>query len=504
MAENDDELWSENEDDNDENHSGVLDTMLTAPDFLEDEESELRYILAPGQGRTPVSVFKNEYSKELAYPNVYCGQSRLDNKSRKVPLYYSEICKSELRHQDRRVAQDPDNDFFKTKKLHMKMMLGEVQIAMRKCKCKDLSLKAWSLKDPVMINNVVFKDIGYEFLNIVRGSPPYFQTIAKDPFAMIRQLRPATFFYKFFFRSWNPMERTAWNIGENSWWGRLQWWKYRELDMSRKMQIDPATCARHSDRQVHLLFDFLKDDVEPLGPLVDYFYRVEFQQRGIPHIHCLSWIKDSPKIDNDVEDVIEFIDKYISCSKPTKDSNEGMSALVANQRHRHSHTCRKGRKFQCRFGFPKPPMPNTVLLEPLPADMDASEKSEHMKLYKGIPEELKKMGTGETIDFREFLARLKLTNDEYILAIRSSLKSAIVFLNRTPCEIRVNSYNPVPSKAWRANMDIQFMTNVFACAMYIASYVTKSQRGKQYLFAHHEPYGFTDGIMVQPYRLQRR
>ena len=26
-------------------------------------------------------------------------------------------------------------------------------------------------------------------------------------------------------------------------------------------------------------------------------------------------------------------------------------------------------------------------------------------------------------------------------------------------------------------MDIQFMTNVYACVMYIASYVTKSQRG---------------------------
>ena len=185
IAENDDELWSENEDDNDENHSGVLDTMLTSPDFLEDEERELQYILAPGQGRTPVSVFKDKYSEELAYPNIYCGQSRLDSKSRKVPVYYSEICKSELRHQDRRVAQDPDNLFFKTKKLQMKMMLDKVQIAMRKCKCKDLSLKAGSLKDPFMINDIVFKDIGYKLLNTVRGSPPYFQAVAKDLFAMI-------------------------------------------------------------------------------------------------------------------------------------------------------------------------------------------------------------------------------------------------------------------------------------------------------------------------------
>ena len=245
----------------------------------------------------------------------------------------------------------------------------------------------------------------------------------------------------------------------------------------RLIQSDPATCARHFDRQVQLLFKFLKEDVEPLGPLVDYFYCVEFQQRGSPHIHCLLWIKDSPKIDNDVEDVIEFIDKYISCSKPTVESNEEMSALVANQMHRHSHTCRKGRKFQCRFGFPKPPMANTVILELLPADMDDSKKADYRQVYKVIHEELKNGWTGETIDFREFLARLKLTCDEYILAIRSSLKSATIFLKRTPSVIRVNAYNPVLIKAWRVNMDIQFVTNVFACAMYIASYVTKSQRG---------------------------
>ena len=59
MEENDDEQWSENEDDQ-ENNSGGLDTLLTSPDFLEDQEWELQYILAPGQGRTPVSVFKDK------------------------------------------------------------------------------------------------------------------------------------------------------------------------------------------------------------------------------------------------------------------------------------------------------------------------------------------------------------------------------------------------------------------------------------------------------------
>ena len=478
IEENEDDQWSENEDDQ-ENNSGVLDTMLTSPDFLEDEERELQYILAPGQGRTPVSVFKDKYSEELAYPNIYCGQNRPDNKLRKVPVYYSEICKSELRHQDRRVAQDPDNLFFKTKKLQMKMMLDKVQIAMRKCKCKDLSLTAGSLKDPVMLNDIVFKDIGFKFLNTVRGSPPYFQAVAKDLFAMIRQLGPATFFTSFSAAEtrWKHLLKILGKIVDGVDYNdeiveNLTW-----AEKCRLIQSDPATCARHFDRQVQLLFKFLKDDVEPLGPLVDYFYRVEFQQRGSPHIHCLLWIKDSPKIEGDAEDVIEFIDKYISCSKPTMEYDEEMSALVANQMHRHSHTCRKGRKFQCRFGFPKPPMANTVILEPLPVDMDENKKATHRKVYKVIHEELKTMGTGEEIDFKEFLARLKLTCDEYILAIRSSVKSATIFLKRTPSEIRVNAYNPGLIKAWRANMDIQFVTNVFACAMYIAAYVTKSQRG---------------------------
>ena len=359
------------------------------------------------------------------------------------------------------------------------MMLDKVQIAMRKCKCKDLSLTAGSLKDPVMVNDIVFKDIGYKFLNTVRGSPPYFQAVAKDLLAMIRQLGPATFFASFSAAEtrWKHVLKILGNVVDGVDYSdedvdNLTW-----VEKCRLIQSDPATCARHFDRQVQLLFRFLKDGVEPLGPLVDYFYRVEFQQRGSPHIHCLLWIKDSPKLDSDMQRVVEFIDKYISYAKPTVESNEEMSELVANQMHRHSHTCRKGRKFQCRFGFPKPPMPSTVILDELPADMDVNAKLAHGKAYKVIEEELKAMGTGEAIDFGEFLARLKLTLDEYILAIRSSLKSTTIFLKRTPSEIRVNAYNPALIKAWRANMDIQFVTNVYACAMYIASYVTKAQRG---------------------------
>ena len=48
---------------------------------------------------------------------------------------------------------------------------------------------------------------------------------------------------------------------------------------------------------------------------------------------------------------------------------------------------------------------------------------------------------------------------------------------RSPSEIRINCYNPHLLKAWRANMDIQFVLDPYACSVYILSYITKGQRG---------------------------
>ena len=44
-------------------------------------------------------------------------------------------------------------------------------------------------------------------------------------------------------------------------------------------------------------------------------FRVEFQQRGWPHIHCLFWT-DAPKIQDDTDnrDVADFIDRYVTCN----------------------------------------------------------------------------------------------------------------------------------------------------------------------------------------------
>ena len=112
----------------------------------------------------------------------------------------------------------------------------------------------------------------------------------------------------------------------------------------RLTQSDPVTCARHFDYQFNqFLSNFLMSNVSPLGSISDWFYRVEYQQRGSPHIHMLLWIKNAPifGIDDDNE-VISFIDSIITCQKPS--GNLNLITLVNRQIHRHSHWCRKRKK----------------------------------------------------------------------------------------------------------------------------------------------------------------
>ena len=74
--------------------------MLTPTDFLNDSEREQIHNVAPGEGNRPLSIFRDTYSEELAYPGIFLGQKRPEDKQRLVSAYYSEICKSELRRSD--------------------------------------------------------------------------------------------------------------------------------------------------------------------------------------------------------------------------------------------------------------------------------------------------------------------------------------------------------------------------------------------------------------------
>ena len=257
-----------------ETPAGITDTMLTATDFLDDSERQEIYNIAPGEANRPLSIFQDKYSEELAYPGIFLGQKRPQDNERVTSVYYSDICKSELRRSDCRAAMCIENIFFKTKKLQMKILLGKSQIALRKCKGNNRTITAGDLKNPGSLQQLIYHAEGYKFLRALRGSPPYFEKAKKDLFAMIRQLGPATLFCSFSSAEtkWIHLLRILAQLVDKKNYTDDELQSLNWEDTCRLIQSDPVTCARHFDYQFNtFLKTFLMSKIAPLGNLKTIF-----------------------------------------------------------------------------------------------------------------------------------------------------------------------------------------------------------------------------------------
>ena len=80
--------------------------------------------------------------------------------------------------------------------------------------------------------------------------------------------------------------------------------------------LDPVTVSIHFQKKWSAIFQkLIRSKKTPIfGEVADYFWRIEYQARGAPHVHCLLWIKDAPVIGRDSpETVKEYIDKTVTC-----------------------------------------------------------------------------------------------------------------------------------------------------------------------------------------------
>lgn len=109
-------------------------------DTLLDEPDPQVYTFAPGEGQHPLSLYQDANSEYLAWPTMFCGQTRPDNSERCRPVHYSDICKYELRSLDRRVSRNIPNIFFKLKKLKIKQIPDKFHCQFEGAKQKERSI----------------------------------------------------------------------------------------------------------------------------------------------------------------------------------------------------------------------------------------------------------------------------------------------------------------------------------------------------------------------------
>src|SRR5277367_6234481 len=382
------------------------------------------------------------------------------------------------------------------KRMELNKLVNAVNICLRKMKSKGSNYTAGMLLDPDQVEGIVKCDEGFRFLKCLRSSAAYWQSRRKELIAMIRQLGFPSIFFTFSAAEskWIELHRILYKTAKGEDLPVDKKLTFQEI--SELVRNDPVTTVRYFHHKYNVFFSKIVIGLKPLGEVSDYYFRIEMQSRGSCHIHGFLFLKvplelpiledndESGEVDeeakmiarNMLEILEEKIDEMITCELP--DKNDELYELINLQVHHHTRSCKRtvNGVTTCRFNIPYPPMPKTCVLTPLALP----EITDNVKdLAKRITEILNEKGFGEQDKrgFDEFLSDLNVTENEYVEAVRSILKQTKVFLKRKPCEVRINGYNKLLLKTWRANLDLQVVLDPFAVVQYVASYVSKSDRG---------------------------
>ena len=433
--------------------------------------------LAPGEGKIP--VFKEPRAEYLCFPTLFCGMTRPSNQQRKRHVTTAELFKAEAKHSDPRVSMNIPNLFWKAKHLQVQQIANKVTLALRRVVGPHIqNLDAKTLLDKASRERITRLDEGYYIFRTIRSSPAYFLAKKKELMAMVRQLGIPTIFFSLSAAdtAWVPLLQTLGLLVDHQQY--TEEYITRDMTFDKKCQLvsaHPTICSRYFSYRVKKFFTHvLSSPYSNFGHLQDYFYRVEFQKRGSPHIHGLCWMKNAPVFDkNTDQEVCDYVDNCISCSL---DVPEDQQPFVKLQTHKHSKTCKRIKKNlpTCRFGAPWPPMRRTCILRPIDIEEDLDIK--HLStLYASLATYYKTLN--DTVQTHEdWLTFIGMVESDYINCIRTSIIRPKIYLKRAPTETRVNPYMKDLLSAWKANHDVQYVLDPYQCVTYICDYMTKSHK----------------------------
>jgi len=347
------------------------------------------FSIAPGEGKTPLRIISDTNCEQLSFPKFFPKGGFGFNTKRKTNLTLRQYFNARLLSKDTRFSESTEYLFFAQYLVEAQQIQQNITIALRKCKQGGVlgqTLTDGMIKDRDFVFNITNYDEGYRVLRNVRGSPAAWQNMQYDCLAKLRQLGPYTFFMTFSVAGfkWNSIIKV---IGQH--YGEvLSDTDIDEMDYNTKcfwLRRNPVIAARHIDYIFQKMFNgVLLSYPHPVSQILHYDLKTEFQGRGRVHFHLATHNLDAPRLDQaSNKEVVQFVDKYVSCSLPDEETQNDLHKLVTElNTHKHTKTCKKHGS-ECRFGFPRPPSPTTLIARPQQIDendrMTVAEAKDIMK-----------------------------------------------------------------------------------------------------------------------------
>ena len=220
------------------------------------------------------------------------------------------------------------------------------------------------LLNPEAVNKLVRTEQVYKFLKNVQGSPAYWQHELYDLLAMLCTIGIPTWLMTLSAADLHWIEMIeAVSIHNGKQLTRKQIQKMTIKERSETLKANPVTSVTMFQYRVDSFFThYILEDQNPLGHVKEYAIKIEFQECGSPHAHCLLWVDGALVIDVDNnEDVCSFIDTYISGRIPDDSLEMSHTTNIVKQYQTHSHSSYCRHNHSCQFGFPKAPSPQTLI-----------------------------------------------------------------------------------------------------------------------------------------------
>jgi len=365
---------------------------------------------------SPLNKYYETRLEELSFVKIFPYGINGYNNQRDQKITASAYGKCRIMSNDSRY-QNNDYMFYLLAKIEEEKISNTINICSSRLKTKS--------------NNRV--NALHVYMKNLRGYSSYWNSIKSDLMAFLRNLGEPTWFITLSARDleWPDMINallTAYNKNNSKRQMKRFISQVTELSFQQRSKLlhdCPVVAARQFCKRFKALMKYLsKNDKILGGKIKDYWFRVEFQKRGSPHIHMLVWIEGAPAFST--AEGVKFIDDICTCSIPT---DEDLKKLVLRlQVHKCTQTCYKTfmdkSKKHCRFGYLLP-----------------------------VSKETRILGADES----------KNNNNKFCI------------FKRNENERNINVYNLELLKLWQANMDIQPVGSLYGIAYYVAKYVAKEE-----------------------------
>ena len=246
------------------------------------------YSIAPGENKHPVSFMTDKQCEELAFPVLFPKGKFGYTTDRDVKLSPVKYFNARLLHYSGRFATNPEYLFFAQFIIEQKKISDSINIALKKVYSQPVS--ANQLKcNAQSLQNLICQDQAYLFLRQIPGTPPYWQKFMYEVVAMVKQLGIPTWFMTLSCADlrWPELfQIIARTKGKNMTNEEVSALSYSER--CSMLNLNPVIVAKHFQYRVETFFtEVLLSNANPIGKIVYYALRIEFQMRGSPHLHAL-------------------------------------------------------------------------------------------------------------------------------------------------------------------------------------------------------------------------